>query len=289
MNRMSLSWTRLALHKRAAAVAGSTLFVAAGSLMGVGSAQAAPLPTLTLALTKTSVTIGGTLQSGAVNVAATATGTKEAAAVLFQLKPGVTPDELYAFLKTPKEKDLNNTGKYGSIVFDVEVKPGKTSEAQTVLQPGTYIALNGEGEGAPKALTSFTVTAAASPAVLPTPEATVRSIEFGFRGPTTLADGELVRFENEGFLVHMDIAAPVKSKSAAKKAVKDLLTGNEKGLGKLIAGEPVTFFGPASPGAYQQETITAKPGWYVQVCFMETQDGRPHTRLGMERIIKIVK
>ena len=47
--------------------------------------------------------------------------------------------------------------------------------------------------------------------------------------------------------------------------------------------------GPLSTGAFQQETITAKPGWYVQVCFMPTQDGRPHTRLGMERIIKIVK
>jgi len=41
--------------------------------------------------------------------------------------------------------------------------------------------------------------------------------------------------------------------------------------------------------AFQQETITAKPGWYVQACFMETQDGRDHTRLGMERIIKITK
>ena len=286
---MSLSWSRLAPKKRAAALVTSAVFLAAGSLIGVASAQAAPLPTLTLALTKTSVTVGGTLQSGGVNVVATATGTKEAAAVLFQLKPGVTPNEVYAFLKTPKSKDLNNTGKYGSIVYDVEASPGKTAEAQTTLVPGTYIALNGEGEGSPKAYTSFTVTAAASPAVLPTPQATVRTIEFGFRGPTTLHDGELVRFENEGFLVHMDVAAPFKSKNAAKKAVKDLLTGKEKGLEKLFAGAPVTFFGPASPGAYQQETITAKPGWYVQVCFMETQDGRVHTRLGMERIIKIAK
>jgi hypothetical protein len=289
MNRMSPSWSRLAPQKRVAALATSALLVAAGGLIGVASAQAAPLPTLTLALTKTSVTIGGTLQSGGVNVVATATGTKEAAAVLFQLKPGVTPDEFSAFVKSPRVKDLNNTSKLGSIVLDEEANPGQTAEAQTVLQPGTYMALNGEGEGGPKAFTSFTVTASPAPAVLPTPGATVRSIEFGFRGPTTLHDGELVRFENEGFLVHMDIAAPVKSKSGAKKAVKDLLTGNEKGLGKLIAGAPLTFFGPASPGAFQQETITAKPGWYVQVCFMETQDGRPHSLLGMERIIKIVK
>ena len=98
------------------------------------------------------------------------------------------------------------------------------------------------------------------------------------------------RIKEMGFFptkVVEDKGAPATG--AAKKAVKDLLTGKEKGLEKLIAGAPVTFFGPASPGAYQQETITAKPGWYVQVCFMETQDGRSHSRLGMERIIKIVK
>ena len=285
---MSLSWSRLAPKKRAAALATSAL-VAAVSLVAVGSAQAAPLPTLTLALTKTSVTIGGTLQSGAVNVVATATGTKEAAAVLFQLKPGVTPDEFSAFVKSPKIRDLNNTSKLGSIVFDEEANPGQTAEAQTVLQPGTYMALNGEGEGGPKAFTSVTVTASPAPAVLPTPGATDRSIEFGFRGPSVLHVGEIVRFENEGFLVHMDVAFPAKSKKAAGKIVKALVTGKEKGLEKLVSGAPFSFAGPLSSGAYQQETITAKPGWYVQACFMDTQDGRVHTRLGMERIIKIVK
>jgi hypothetical protein len=99
----------------------------------------------------------------------------------------------------------------------------------------------------------------------------------------------LVRFENEGYLVHMDIAFPVKSKAVAQKAVKLLLAGKEKQLEKLIAGPPVGFAGPVSTGSFQQETITAKPGWYVQACFMETQDGRDHTLLGMERIIKIAK
>jgi hypothetical protein len=81
---------------------------------------------------------------------------------------------------------------------------------------------------------------------------------------------------------------PVKNHKAAKQAVKDLLKGNEKGLEKLIIGEPFGA-GPLSHEAFQQTTITAKPGWYVQACFMETQDGRDHARLGMERIIKIVK
>ncbi len=265
----------------------TTLLALAGGLLAAGSAQATTLPTLNLALTKTSITVTGPTQSGAVNIVATATGVKEGSAILFLLKPGTTVAEVEAGIKS-SGKDPNNTEKYGTIVFDEEATAGKTNEAQTYLQPGSYVALGGEGEGAPKVKQLFTVTASASPVALPTPEATVRSIEFGFRGPSTWHDGEIVRFENEGFLVHMDLVAPVKSHKAAKQVVRDLLAGKEKGVEKLIVGEPFGA-GPLSHEAFQQMTITAKPGWYVQVCFMETQDGRVHTRLGMERIVRIVK
>jgi hypothetical protein len=272
-----------------ATLATVALLVMAASLALAGAAQASTLPTLTLALSKSSITVGGTMQSGAVNVVSTDSGVKEGLTILFAVKPGDTVAEVEAALKSGAGKDPNRASKYGSIVFDAEVNPGQTNEAQTVLAPGQYVALGGAGEGGPKLKAPFTVTAAASPATLPAPQATVRSIEFGFRGPSTLHDGELVRFENEGFLVHMDIAFPAKSLSAAKQIVKGLLTGKEKGLEKLVSGAPFAFAGPLSHEAFQQETITAKPGWYVQACFMETQDGRDHTRLGMERIFKIVK
>ena len=159
-----------------------------------------------------------------------------------------------------------------------------------MLTPGEYVALNAEGENSSKwAHSNFAVAGIAAPAALPAAQATERTIEFAFKGPSVLKVGEVVRFENEGYLVHMDLGFPVKSKMAASKVVNGLLTGREKGLEKLVAGPPASFAGPLSPGAFQQETITATPGWYVQVCFMPTQDGRPHTRLGMERIIKIVK
>jgi hypothetical protein len=280
------------MPQRAMAVAAisalSALLALAGGLFAAGSAQASTLPTLTLALTKTSITVGGATQSGAVNVVATATGVKEGTAILFLLKPGVTVSEVEAVLKSGGGKDPNKATKYGTIVFDEEATAGKTNEAQTYLQPGSYVALGGAGEGGPKAKQPFTVTAAAAPVALPAPQATVRTIEFGFRGPSTWHDGELVRFENEGYLVHMDIVFPVKSHKAARQVVKDLLAGKEKAVEKLITGEPFGS-GPVSHEAFQQTTITAKPGWYVQACFMETQDGRSHTRLGMERIIRIVK
>jgi uncharacterized cupredoxin-like copper-binding protein len=272
------------------AVAASAL-LAAGGTIAAGSASAAPttLPTLSLTITNSSITVSGATQSGAVNVVSTATGVKEANVILFLLKPGATFEETEAAVQKA-HGETNVTSKYGSLVFDAEVASGQKSEAQTYLQPGQYVALlpGGEGKGS-KAHALFTVTAAASPVALPAPEATIRSIEFGFRGPSTLHDGELVRFENEGFLVHMDVAAPVKNMKAAKQVVKDLLAGKEKAFEKLIVGPPAGFAGPLSHEAFQQETITAKPGIYVQVCFMDTQDGRSHSQLGMERIIKIVK
>jgi hypothetical protein len=253
------------------------------------SAQAAALPTVSVAVAPSSISVSGPVQSGGVNVVTSDTGVKEAIVIFVALKPGVTVAEVLAFGESKHAKDPNNVNKFGSIVFDGEAEAGAKTEAQTTLAAGQYVVLLKAGEKPPSAHTTFTVSASSAPAALPAPAATVRSIEFAFRGPSVLHDGELVRFENEGFLVHMDLAAPVKSKKTAKQAVADLLAGKEKQLEKLIIGPPVGFAGPLSSGAYMQETITAKPGWYVQVCFMETQDGRDHARLGMERIIQIVK
>ncbi len=263
--------------------------LAAGTIAVGPAAADSTLPTLSLTITNSSIAVSGATQSGGVNVVSSATGVKEADVILFLLKPGATFDEVEAAIQKA-HGDTNATSKYGSIVFNAEVSPGQSSEAQTYLQPGQYVAVlpGGEGKGS-KAHALFTVTAAASPVPLPAPEATIRSIEFGFRGPSTLHDGELVRFENEGYLVHMDVAAPFKNMKAAKQAVKDLLANKEKAFEKLIAGQPAGFAGPVSHEAFQQETITAKPGIYVELCFMDTQDGRSHTQLGMERIIHIVK
>jgi hypothetical protein len=288
---MSYRFSPIASRRRPLAKAIAVgLTALAGVMFTSGAAQAATLPTVTATVSSTSISVSGALQSGAVNIASTATGGKEPSVVLVKLNPGVSAAEVFAFLASNKpSQDPNTISKYGSIVFDAEASAGQKSEVQTDLVPGQYVALGASGEGGPKVKMPFTVTAAANPAVLPTPQAIVRSIDFGFKGPATLHDGEIVRFENEGFVVHMDVAFPAKSRAAATKIVHGLLTGHEKGLEKLVSGAPFGFAGPLSHEAFVQETITAKPGWYVQACFMETEDGRDHTRLGMERIIKITK
>ena len=253
------------------------------------SAHAATLPTLTVAVTPTSASVGGTLESGGVTVKTTDTGLKEGEVILVALNPGVTVAEAESFAKSKKVQDPNNVNEIGSIAFDAEVNPGAASEVQTELKAGQYLLLSGAGEHEPTVKTHFTVVASKAPVALPAPAATVRAIEFNFRGPSVLHDGELVRFEDEGFLVHMQIAFPVKDVKSARKAVKFFREGKERQLGKLFVGPPVTFQGPVSHGAFQQEVITARPGVYVLICFMDTQDKREHSRLGMERIIRIAK
>ncbi len=285
---MSPSSTRLHLL-RGALIA---TLLAAVALLPVTAAEAITLPTISVALSPSSITVGGTLQSGAVNVVSTATGGKESSTSLVLLKPGVSVAEVDALLDADEVgKEPNLSSKYLSIVFDGTITPaGKSTEAQTILQPGQYMAIDAEGENSSKwPRTSFSVGAATAPAALPAPQAIERSIDFAFRGPTTLHDGELVRFENEGWVVHMDLAFRASGKVGAQKIAIALFEGDQKALEKLAVGEPFSFAGPLSTGGFQQERITAKPGWYVQACFMDTEDGRDHTALGMERIIKIVK
>jgi hypothetical protein len=257
-------------------------------MMTASSVAASSLPTLTLALTPKTVTVGGSMVSGAVNVVTTVTGEKSDMPALLLLNPGVTEAEFNKAVAplvngtTP----LDAIDPYGKIVFDGDATKGTPASAETVLVPGTYLALetgNGEAE--------FTVTQAAQPAALPKPGGTVTAIDFGFGGASTLRDGELVRFQNDGFLIHMFDYGQVKSVADAKK-VEALLLAGKVGHGqgkKYLTGVKGGFAEPLSRGAMQQEVITQPPGVYVIYCAMNAQDGRLHFQLGMFRTIRIIK
>jgi hypothetical protein len=255
---------------------------------GAGASAASGLPTLTLTLNGKTVVVGGSMVSGAVNVQTTETG-RDGGPTLVHLNPGLDASVFghVSQLISQHHGDINYLDPYGQIVYDADAPHGTTT-AQTVLPAGNYIALDSNTNGTPPH-TAFTVTSSAAPAALPPAAATENSIEFGFTGPTTLHTGEVVRFVNQGFLVHMDVWVKTKNMAAAKKVVKLLLANApQKAAAGLITGQG-GFAGPMSTGGIVQTTITAKPGIYVQACFMATQDGRVHTALGMERIIKIVK
>lgn len=265
-------------------VAGGSAFVLAG-----GASGASTLPTLKLALTGTKgISVSGSEVSGAVNVVSTFTGKGQGQAALIRVNPNVPVAQALAQGNQAIQShhgDLNVLTALGdALVFDAAA-PGA---AQTVLTPGTWLALNvsGNGNNPPKAL--FTVTQSSSPAALPTPGGTVKAIDFGFQGASKLHRGELVRFENDGFLVHMILGVQVKSMALAAAVTTALKAGKDNLARRLSIGS-ANFAGELSPGGLQQETISAAPGVYVLACFMNTQDGREHTQLGMVRTIQITK
>jgi len=254
-------------------------------LMSASSVAAGSLPTLTLALTKNTITVGGSQVSGAVNIVATVTGEKSDNPALVRLNPGISVAAFAKAAKSLGNSPLDALDPYGSIVYFGSAIEGAPSSAQTWLQPGTYVALNnGNGHAI------FTITASANPVLLPAPAAEIDAVDFGFRGADTLHDGDLVRFKNDGYLVHMFLFAQAKSAADAAKAEKLLLANKGNEAGKLY-GTGVTgqFVGPLSHAHLQQEVINEPPGVYVIYCAMNAEDGREHFQLGMFRTITIVK
>lgn len=269
-------------------VAGASVLALTGGIPGASGATASSsLPTMSIAMDGTSIAIGGSLESGAVNIVSTTTHEAQAMPTLVRLKPGASFEQAFA-ATAAHHGDPNYLQPYGSIVFSAAADKG-TSSAQTLLQPGDYVALDTAGNDPAKwPHMAFTITQAGTPAALPTPQATVRAIEFGFRGPSTLHNGELVRFQNDGFVVHMIAGIGVKDAKTARTMTALLEAGKDAKAQRLASGY-VSFAGPLSQGGLQQQTVHAKPGLYVLACFMDDQDRREHTRIGMVRTIRILK
>ena len=247
------------------------------------AARAAALPKITITMNGTKITVSGALRSGGVQIESKVTREPQGDPALIRLDPGVTVAQ---FLKAAAG-DPNNVALIASIVFSPQANKG-TSSAQVVLAPGQYVAVDAASDAKTPPLTTFTIAKAASPAKLPKPNATIASIDFGFRGPGRLHDGELVRFANHGFLVHMIVAVRGRTAAGARRIARLLKEGKDAQAQRLVTGF-YAFDNVLTHGAYQQQVIRNRPGYWVLACFMDTQDHREHTRVGMERVIRIVR
>jgi hypothetical protein len=275
-------------RKFAALIAGAGV-VAVGALIIVGGASGASssLPTLKIALTGTKgISVSpSTVPSGAVNVVTTFSGKGHGGFGIVRLNNGVTLQQAIHAVQS-HHGDLNALTPYGALIVSADA-PGRL---QTVLKPSdNYYALNVTGRGAP-AVAPFKVHKSGSPAALPKASSKQKAIEFGFKGSRKLHQGSIVRAQNHGYLVHMIDLVGAKNKRAAHKLARGFRKGkSRKALRPYLNGRFIDLMNPASPGALQQFKLHAKRGYYVEACFMDTQDGREHTQLGMERVVRVVK
>lgn len=269
------------------AVAVALVSAIAASVVASSAPGSSSLPIITIAMDQTSITVGGALESGAVDIRSTTTIESEGAPALFRLDTGVSVADALAVLAAGNG-DPNIVSQVGAIVFDASVPQG-TSDVQTTLQPGDYIAADTAGNDPTQwPTTAFTIAPAAEPATLPAAQATIWAIDFGLRGATTLHNGQLVRIKNRGFLAHEVVGIGVKNVATAKRVMALLRAGRINKAGSLASGF-VSFMNPTSHGAVQQMVVDAKPGVYVLACAMKTQDHRWHTQLGMVRMIHVTK
>lgn len=271
-----------------AAAAAVSLTLAGGASEAASTPQRAGLPTISVAMNGNKIAVSGTLQSGGVRIVSHVTREAQAEPILVRLEPGVTVGQFFKLVQGPAGADPNYLDGYASIVVDAFAHKG-SSYVQTDLAAGQYVAFDAiRNNPATWPFTTFTVSTASSPAKLPKPKATVYSIEFGFRGASTLHDGELVQFANHGFLVHMITYAVARNHAQAKEIARLLHEGKEGKAQRLAVGFG-NFAGPLSHGGLQQLVVHTRPGYIVVACFMQTQDGRDHVLLGMERVLHIVK
>jgi len=246
------------------------------------------LPTLEVALSGVAgVSVSSTsVQSGAVSIVSTFSGTlpkgDSPSVGIVRLNPGVTVQQA-AGAVISHQGDLNALTPYATLLVSANA-PGTV---QTMLMPGSYVALNTSGNGPTPSFAAFTVVASPSPAALPAASATETAVEFTFHGPTVLHDGTIVRAQNGGYLVHMIILIGVRNAAVGHTVMQLLRAGKDRQAQKLAGPHFASLLDPASPGAMQQQVLNTAPGYYIEACFMDTQDHREHTQLGMERLIQV--
>jgi len=279
---LALSLAPLAASNAATpAVAGAAVARAVAA-----SPVTAALPVMTFKMNGKSVSVGGSLKSGAVRIAFIVTGEAMGQPGLVRIDNGVSLSQFFAGFAAAGQ-DPNNLYGLGQIVMSTQANKG-TSSVFVNLTPGRYVALDlGTSSGRPP-FTVFTVSKAKHPAALPKPGATIAAIEFGFRGATVLRQGEMVRWANPGFLVHMIFGIQAPNLATANKIAALLKAGNDNAAQSLAIG----FYGwdgALSHGESFQSVISQPKGFWVIACFMDTQDHREHTVLGMEKVIQIVK
>lgn len=279
-----------ALVAAALAAAAVTTAVAFGSVKGNNG-----MPVVDVSMTGHSISVSGTLLSGAVDVQSVVTGEFRGAPIFVRLNDGVTADQLVAFMNSNSKQaaDLNNVSPYGSIVYDnLDAEPLSANDVETILQPGNYVAFDAAAALHPAGwpYTTFTIDANSSPSRLPTADEWQKAVDFRFRGPATLHTGQVIRATNSGWVVDDLWSFQVKSRKAGHKVIKLLRAGRYGVIDAIVhsVGQDYSLFGPISHGAVQQFVFNANPGWYVEACFMGTQDGREYTQLGMERLVQVV-
>jgi hypothetical protein len=194
---------------------------------------------------------------------------------LATLRAGVSLDQLRQSLSNPR-----SVKALSQVFLEATVTPGK---AVTVdLRPNTtYVGVVIADRR--QAFTTFT-TGGPNGASAPRPDARIRMVDYGFRGPTeTLPRSGRIRVENAGTTLHFAIAFRLRRGVTSRQVNRAFRGTNERALGRVVAGEPVDVQGLISQGSTNDNEVSfGRRGRYAMVCFFSE-----HNRLGMFRVYRV--
>lgn len=161
--------------------------------------------------------------------------------------------------------------------------PGESRTVTQVLQPGTYYAVNleGEGEGGPDPETIFALEVSGEESdVELEADARVEAGEYTFVVENGLPAGETeIDFANIGAQPHHLIAAPIKGDATIEDIEKAF--ENEEGP-PPVDEETIQTTAVIEGGESQLVDFDLEPGRYALLCFISDRDGGPpHALQGM--------
>jgi hypothetical protein len=255
-------------------------------LVGVSTAVAlaqvsgsAPTVAVTASATAIALQPGGPVAPGPTRFAFTRAGKGDVDVSVATLRAGVTVDELRQTLSRSPEAAL------GLVFIEAGFSLSDTAPSGAVtvtLRPNvTYVAVS--TQGSKFGLATFTTTDTANGAQAPAPDATIRMVDYGFRGSATLPRRGVIRVQNRGAAYHFALAFPLRSGVSSKRAGAALRAGSEKAIRRIVAGEPVTVQDLISPGSSNDNEVRfRRAGRYAFVCFFGE-----HNRLGMYRVFSV--
>lgn len=161
------------------------------------------------------------------------------------------------------------------------IPAGESSTVTQVLEPGSYFAIDLEGEGPPAAknVPAIEVTGEDPSEELPEADAVVSAIDYGFETEELSAGTNEIVFDNVGDQPHHMIASPLVGDSTAEDVEQFFKT--EKGQPPLEEkGTQATAVLEGGEG--QTATVDLEPGRYVLYCFIaDREGGEPHVFKGM--------
>jgi uncharacterized cupredoxin-like copper-binding protein len=244
--------------------------------------------TVTITATDYAFEAPAQVPAGAITMRLTNRGKELHHAQLIKLEEGKTVEDVLKLVKNPGP--LPRWIKF--VGGPNAVAPGQQAVATSGLAPGryAYVCVIPGADGVPHLakgmIRAFEVTGPAAAATeLPTPDVTIRLVDYDFKTSGPLNPGiRTIRVENAGPQVH-ELAL---LKLAPGKKVEDFAGWADGGMKGAPPAEPVGGVVGLDKDGSGSFTANLTPGDYGLICFVpDAKDGKPHLAHGMMKTIKV--